>query len=48
MTVFGVRCSSFAASMPAWLGWAFWVSPISYGEIGLSVNEFLAPRWQKV
>ncbi|KAG6580843.1 Pleiotropic drug resistance protein 3, partial [Cucurbita argyrosperma subsp. sororia] len=36
------------SSMPAWLGWAFWVSPISYGEIGLSVNEFLAPRWQKV
>ncbi|XP_038903616.1 pleiotropic drug resistance protein 3-like isoform X2 [Benincasa hispida] len=35
-------------SMPAWLEWGFWVSPISYGEIGLSVNEFLAPRWQKV
>ncbi|KAJ0014717.1 hypothetical protein Pint_21507 [Pistacia integerrima] len=24
------------------------VSPLSYGEIGLSVNEFLAPRWQKL
>ncbi|KAL5539968.1 hypothetical protein UlMin_042730 [Ulmus minor] len=36
------------SSMPAWLKWAFWVSPISYGEIGLSVNEFLAPRWQKM
>ncbi|CAK9326772.1 unnamed protein product [Citrullus colocynthis] len=35
-------------SMPAWLEWGFWVSPISYGEIGLSTNEFLAPRWQKV
>ncbi|CAK9310037.1 unnamed protein product [Citrullus colocynthis] len=35
-------------SMPAWLKWVFWVSPISYGEIGLSVNEFLAPRWKKV
>ncbi|KAK4493468.1 hypothetical protein RD792_006030, partial [Penstemon davidsonii] len=33
--------------MPVWLKWAFWVSPVSYGEIGLSVNEFLAPRWQK-
>lgn len=21
---------------------------MSYGEIGLSLNEFLAPRWQKV
>ncbi|KAK4835862.1 hypothetical protein QYF36_015451 [Acer negundo] len=34
-------------SMPVWLKWGFWVSPITYGEIGLSVNEFLAPRWQK-
>lgn len=37
-----------AASMPAWLEWGFWVSPLSYGEIGLTVNEFLAPRWEKV
>ncbi|KAL5769502.1 hypothetical protein ACOSP7_013656 [Xanthoceras sorbifolium] len=35
------------ASMPVWMKWAFWVSPLTYGEIGLSVNEFLAPRWQK-
>ncbi|KZV47395.1 pleiotropic drug resistance protein 3-like [Dorcoceras hygrometricum] len=35
------------SSMPEWLKWAFWVSPLSYGEIGLAVNEFLAPRWQK-
>lgn len=37
-----------AASMPVWLKWAFWLSPLAYGEIGLTVNEFLAPRWQKV
>ncbi|ONI04160.1 hypothetical protein PRUPE_6G306100 [Prunus persica] len=35
-------------SMPAWLEWGFWVSPLTYGEIGLSVNEFLSPRWQKM
>ncbi|KAI8531788.1 hypothetical protein RHMOL_Rhmol11G0162600 [Rhododendron molle] len=35
------------ASMPTWLKWGFWASPLSYGEIGLAVNEFLAPRWQK-
>ncbi|XP_042478945.1 pleiotropic drug resistance protein 3-like [Macadamia integrifolia] len=35
------------SSMPSWLKWAFWVSPLSYGEIGMTVNEFLAPRWQK-
>ena len=37
-----------AASMPAWLEWGFWISPLSYGEIGLTVNEFLSPRWEKV
>ncbi|KAG9154826.1 hypothetical protein Leryth_019541 [Lithospermum erythrorhizon] len=36
------------SSMPVWLKWGFWVSPLTYGEIGLAVNEFLAPRWQKV
>ncbi|KAG2407357.1 Pleiotropic drug resistance protein [Vigna angularis] len=34
--------------MPSWLRWGFWVSPVSYGEIGLTVNEFLAPRWEKM
>ncbi|XP_057958988.1 pleiotropic drug resistance protein 3-like [Malania oleifera] len=34
--------------LPSWLKWGFWVTPMSYGEIGISVNEFLAPRWQKV
>ncbi|EOY11745.1 Pleiotropic drug resistance 9 [Theobroma cacao] len=36
------------SSMPVWLKWGFWVSPLTYGEIGLSVNEFLAPRWQRI
>ncbi|KAK9288073.1 hypothetical protein L1049_016519 [Liquidambar formosana] len=35
-------------SLPPWLRWGFWISPMTYGEIGLSLNEFLAPRWQKV
>ncbi|XP_010529759.1 PREDICTED: ABC transporter G family member 37 isoform X2 [Tarenaya hassleriana] len=35
-------------SMPVWLKWGFWANPMSYAEIGLSVNEFLAPRWQKM
>ncbi|KAM7279762.1 hypothetical protein ACFE04_006896 [Oxalis oulophora] len=35
-------------SLPPWLGWGFWLSPMSYGEIGISLNEFLAPRWQKL
>ncbi|GLT32733.1 hypothetical protein SLA2020_073780 [Shorea laevis] len=35
-------------SMPVWLKWGFWLSPLTYAEIGLSVNEFLALRWQKI
>ncbi|XP_039163716.1 pleiotropic drug resistance protein 3 [Eucalyptus grandis] len=35
-------------SLPGWLRWGFWFSPLSYAEIGVSVNEFLASRWQKV
>ncbi|XP_022749067.1 pleiotropic drug resistance protein 3-like isoform X2 [Durio zibethinus] len=35
-------------SLPSWLEWGFWLSPLTYGEIGLTVNEFLAPRWEKV
>ncbi|KAK6260392.1 hypothetical protein SCA6_014866 [Theobroma cacao] len=35
-------------SMPAWIKWGFWISPLTYTEIGISINEFLAPRWQKV
>ncbi|KAH7835114.1 hypothetical protein Vadar_023002 [Vaccinium darrowii] len=34
-------------SMPIWLKWGFWISPFAYGEVGLAVNEFLAPRWQQ-
>jgi hypothetical protein len=36
------------ASMPNWLKWGFWLSPLSYAEIGLTGNEFLAARWLKV
>ncbi|XWS42285.1 hypothetical protein CRYUN_Cryun16bG0001700 [Craigia yunnanensis] len=35
-------------SWPGWMKWIFWVSPMSYAEIGLSGNEFLAPRWQQI
>ncbi|KAJ4823601.1 hypothetical protein Tsubulata_026480 [Turnera subulata] len=35
-------------SSPVWLKWGFWISPLSYGEIGLTTNEFLAPRWEKI
>ncbi|KAF8082788.1 hypothetical protein N665_0808s0024 [Sinapis alba] len=34
-------------SMPAWLQWGFWLSPLSYAEIGLTSNEFFSTRWSK-
>uniref|UniRef100_R7W6R7 Pleiotropic drug resistance protein 3 n=1 Tax=Aegilops tauschii TaxID=37682 RepID=R7W6R7_AEGTA len=34
-------------SMPGWLNWGFWISPMTYAEISIVINEFLAPRWQK-
>ncbi|RVX01542.1 Pleiotropic drug resistance protein 3 [Vitis vinifera] len=38
----------FGASLPAWLEWGFWISPLTYTQIGASLNEFHAPRWEKV
>ncbi|KAH9331544.1 hypothetical protein KI387_003652, partial [Taxus chinensis] len=32
-------------SLPKWCQWAFWISPLSYAETAITVNEFLAPRW---
>ncbi|KAM3193834.1 hypothetical protein ACQJBY_070459 [Aegilops geniculata] len=34
--------------LPNWLKWGFWLSPLSYSEIGLTGNEFLAPRWSEI
>uniref|UniRef100_K4A4V9 ABC transporter domain-containing protein n=1 Tax=Setaria italica TaxID=4555 RepID=K4A4V9_SETIT len=35
------------SSMPGWLSWGFWISPLAYAQISMAINEFLAPRWQK-
>ncbi|CAL5380310.1 unnamed protein product [Camellia sinensis] len=45
--VIGYSPEAGSASMPTWLKWGFWVSLLTYGEVGLALNEFLAPRWQK-
>ncbi|XP_039012083.1 pleiotropic drug resistance protein 3-like [Hibiscus syriacus] len=34
--------------LPPWVKWGFWLSPLAYAEIGVAINEFLAPRWQQV
>ncbi|XP_062171942.1 ABC transporter G family member 31 [Alnus glutinosa] len=30
-----------------WAVWAFWLSPLSYGQNAISVNEFTATRWME-
>jgi hypothetical protein len=35
----------FAASIPKWWIWAYYLSPLAYGESANTVNEFLDPRW---
>lgn len=35
-------------NIPKWWIWAYWCSPTSYGQNAIAVNEFLAPRWNKV
>ncbi|KAH9288446.1 hypothetical protein KI387_032563 [Taxus chinensis] len=32
-------------SIPKWCRWAYWISPLSYAQSAITVNEFLAPRW---
>ena len=32
---------------PWWI-WGYWMSPLSYAQNALALNEFLAPRWQVV
>uniref|UniRef100_A0ACD5VUJ5 Uncharacterized protein n=1 Tax=Avena sativa TaxID=4498 RepID=A0ACD5VUJ5_AVESA len=40
-------CITYYASMPGWLNWGFWVSPLTYAQISIVIDEFLSPRWQK-
>ncbi|CAA0842185.1 ABC transporter G family member 29 [Striga hermonthica] len=34
-----------ADQIPDWLGWSYWVFPLSYAYNALVVNEMFAPRW---
>lgn len=38
----------FSEMIKPWWIWAFWVSPLSYGQRAISVNEFTATRWNEV
>lgn len=32
---------------PWWI-WGYWLSPLTYGQRAITVNEFTATRWMKV
>ncbi|KAJ8769245.1 hypothetical protein K2173_001835 [Erythroxylum novogranatense] len=36
------------ANIKIWWKWASWVSPLTYGQRAISVNEFNAERWMKL
>ncbi|KAM7256970.1 hypothetical protein ACFE04_012711 [Oxalis oulophora] len=42
-----MKASSVRELIKPWWVWAFWVSPLSYGQRAISVNEFTATRWMK-
>ncbi|EHA8586633.1 putative ABC transporter G family member 39 [Cocos nucifera] len=34
-------------NIQSWWIWAYWISPMMYGQNALAINEFLAHRWSK-
>jgi hypothetical protein len=36
-----------AADIKPWWVWGYWISPLSYAQNAIAVNEFTAPRWRK-
>lgn len=33
--------------IPIWWSWGYWLSPLTYAQNAISVNEFLAPEWDQ-
>lgn len=40
--------SKYVDEVKSWWIWAYWLSPLTYAQRAISVNEFSAPRWDKV
>ncbi|XP_047340714.1 pleiotropic drug resistance protein 1-like [Impatiens glandulifera] len=34
--------------IPSWWTWAYWLSPMMYGQNAIAVNEFLGKSWSKI
>jgi hypothetical protein len=45
---FNVFDSCKTEDIKGWWIWGYWLSPLSYAQNGVAVNEFLAARWKKV
>lgn len=39
---------STADDLQPWMKWAYYLSPMSYGQNAIVINEFLDPRWNTV
>lgn len=37
-----------AAKMHPWWVWVYWLNPITHAQLGLSISEMTAARWQSV
>jgi len=37
-----------SAMIKPWWIWGYWLSPLTYGQRAITVNEFTATRWMKV
>jgi ABC-type multidrug transport system permease subunit len=37
-----------ADGLPTWWSWGYWLSPLTYAQNAISVNELLAPEWDHV
>lgn len=46
VTVLLLHC--IIEAIKPWWQWAYWLSPLMYGQRAISVNEFSASRWSKV
>ncbi|XP_024523228.1 ABC transporter G family member 35 [Selaginella moellendorffii] len=33
--------------IPSWWIWGYWISPLTYADSAISINELLAPRWRQ-
>lgn len=50
MLVITFFCTNFISvdNIKSWFAWGNWVSPMTYAQNALAINEFLDKRWNMV